>query len=58
MCLFVYLMKTQTQDTVGTMDNNYWSDSNHIFALIGAVGVLLTIMIWAVAFLRLKEKEI
>lgn len=58
MCLFVYLMKTQTQDTVGTMDNNYWSDSNHIFALIGAVGVLLAIMIWAVAFLRLKEKEI
>jgi len=57
-CLFVYLMKTQTQDTVGTMDNNYWSDSNHIFALISAVGVLLTIVFWGVAFLRLKEKEI
>ncbi|WP_293884294.1 MULTISPECIES: hypothetical protein [unclassified Sphingobacterium] len=57
-CFFVYLIKMQTQDTVGVMSNNYWSDSNHIFALIGAGALFLTLVLWCVAFLRLKEKEI
>lgn len=58
MSFFVYLMKTQTENTVGRMDDNYWSDSNHIFGLITVTGIVLTLIFWGIAFLRLKEKEI
>ncbi|MDM1292875.1 hypothetical protein HX021_01025 [Sphingobacterium sp. N143] len=58
MSLFVFLMKTLTENTTGNMENNYWSDSNHIFGLIAAAGALLTLIFWFIAFLRLKEKEI
>jgi len=51
-------MKTQTENTVGRMDDNYWSDSNHIFGLITVTGIALTLIFWGIAFLRLKEKEI
>lgn len=58
MSFFVYLMKAQTENTVQRMDGNYWSDVYHILGLITFAGIVLTLIFWGIAFLRLKEKEI
>lgn len=58
MSLFVYFMKTQTENTVQQVNGNYWSDIGHIFGLITVTGIVLTFIFWGIAFLRLKEKEI
>lgn len=58
MSLFVYFMKTQTENTVQQINGNYWSDIDHIFGLITVTGIVLTFIFWGIAFLRLKEKEI
>lgn len=58
MSFFVYLMKKQTEHTVPHMDDSYWSDVYHIFGLITVAGIVLTLIFWGLAFLRLKEKEI
>ncbi len=58
MSLFVYFMKTQTENTVQQINGNYWSDIDHIFGLITVTGIVLTFIFWGIAFLRLQEKEI
>lgn len=58
MYLFVYFVRTQMNNTVQRMENNYWSNSDHIFGAVAVTGIVLALLFWGIAYLRLKEKEI
>lgn len=57
MISFIYVMKLSTENTI-QIGGNVFQDDTHLFQLIMAIGIILTLIIWGLAFLRLKEKEV
>ena len=54
----VYLINALTRNTMSVSDSGFWNDELNIFRLILGIGILLTVVLWIVGFLRLKEKEV
>ncbi len=54
----VYMMKVLTDGSVTVRQNVFFKSEDHIFQLFLSVGILLTLVLWGIAFLRLKEKEV
>ncbi|NJI75811.1 hypothetical protein HCX49_21675 [Sphingobacterium kitahiroshimense] len=57
MISYIYVMKLTTKDTI-QVGGNAFQDEIHVFQLIMAIGIILTLVFWGLAFLRLKEKEV
>jgi hypothetical protein len=55
---FAYVMKLRTDNTISLGNNTYFGDKEHVFELFLVIGVILTLIFWGLAFLRLKEKEV
>ncbi|GHE23411.1 hypothetical protein [Sphingobacterium griseoflavum] len=56
--LTVYIMKTLTEGSVSVQQHNFWEEEHRIFQVFLSAGITLAILLWGIAFLRLKEKEV
>jgi len=54
----VKIMVWFTKDTIVANRNMFFSDETNVLKLICVVGVLVTFLLWGIAYLKLKEKEI
>lgn len=52
------LMIWYTRNTVLANDNLTFSEEINVLKLMCAVGILLTLILWGIAYLKLKEKEV
>lgn len=55
---FAYVMKLRTDNTVSLGTNTFFDEKQHVFELFLIIGLVLTLIFWSLAFLRLKEKEV
>ncbi|WP_400262690.1 hypothetical protein ACFX5U_05215 [Sphingobacterium sp. SG20118] len=56
---FAYVMKLRTDNTIGLGNSTgYFHDKNNVLEILLVIGIVLTLIFWGLAFLRLKEKEV
>ncbi|NQD72280.1 hypothetical protein HP439_16260 [Sphingobacterium shayense] len=54
----IKIMTWITKDTVATEGNIFFNEEMNIIKIFCAVGIVLTLLLWGISFLRLKEKEV
>lgn len=55
--IFGYVMKLKTENTI-QVNKYFFQEEVHTFQLFMVIGIILTLVFWGLAFLRLKEKEV
>ncbi|MGH2624334.1 MAG: hypothetical protein ACRDE7_11760, partial [Sphingobacterium sp.] len=54
----VKIMIWMTRDTIVTNRNLFFNDEINVIKVFCAVGIIVTILLWGIAYLKLKEKEV